>query len=83
MSRVERKIEEKTMKVERLKNPYFWIGIIGVILTSLQVEASSLTSWGSVGKLIVNTVSNPYLLGTTVMALVGVLVNPTTKGLTD
>lgn len=69
--------------MNRFKNIYFWIGLVGVILTSLQVEASSLTTWNSVGQLIINTVQNPYLLFTTAMAVIGVVVDPSSKGLKD
>lgn len=68
---------------DRIKNPYFWIGLVGVILTALQVEASTLTSWDKVLQLIVNTIQNPYLLTTTVMAVIGVVVDPTTRGAKD
>lgn len=71
------------MKNKRYKNPYFWVGLIGIILTSLQVEVSSLNTWTSVYNLIINTLSNPFLLGTTAMAVLGVFVDPTTKGLGD
>lgn len=63
------------MKVNRYKNPYFWVGVLGVILTSLQVEASSLTSWNKVWVLILGTLQNPFLLGTTIMGLLGVFTN--------
>lgn len=68
---------------DRIKNPYFWIGLVGVILTALQVEASTLTSWDKVLQLIIDTIQNPYLLTTTVMAVIGVVVDPTTKGAKD
>lgn len=68
---------------KRIKNPYFWIGLVGVILTNLQVDASSLTSWDKVWELIINTKQNPYLLTTTIMAIVGVVIDPTTKGIRD
>ena len=83
MSRIENSIEKKSNNVERYKNPWFWVGIGGILLTSLQVEASSLTTWASVGDLILKTVSNPFLLGTTAMAVLGVFINPTSKGLGD
>lgn len=82
MARADRHVQ-KQKAIKRLKNPFFWIGIGGVILTSLQVEASTLTSWASVGDLIVRTASNPYLLCTTGMAVLGVLIDPTTKGIKD
>ena len=68
---------------DRIKNPYFWIGLVGVILTALQVEASTLTSWDKVLRLIIDTIQNPYLLTTTVMAVIGVVVDPTTRGAKD
>ena len=83
MSRFENNIEKKSANIERYKNPWFWVGIGGIVLTSLQVEASSLTTWASVGELVIKTVSNPFLLGTTAMAVLGVFINPTSKGLGD
>lgn len=83
MSRIENNIEKKSASVERYKNPWFWVGIGGIVLTSLQVEASTLTTWASVGELVIKTVSNPFLLGTTAMAILGVFINPTSKGLGD
>lgn len=68
---------------KRLRNPYFYVGLLGVVLTALQVEASTLTTWNSVLKLIIDTVQNPYLLFTVAMAVTGVFVDPTTAGLTD
>ena len=84
MSRIENNIEKKSNNVERYKNPWFWVGIGGILLTSLQVEASSLNYLGQCrGTLILKTVSNPFLLGTTAMAVLGVFINPTSKGLGD
>ena len=65
--------------MNKIKNPYFWIGLIGVILTALQVEASTLTSWDKVLLLIVDTLKNPYLLTTTTMAVLGVVTDSTQK----
>lgn len=83
MSRIENNIEKKSASIERYKNPWFWVGIGGIVLTSLQVEASTLTTWASVGELVIKTASNPFLLGTTAMAVLGVFINPTSKGLGD
>lgn len=83
MNKMANNIEKKKNNIERYKSPWFWVGLGGIILTSLQVEASSLTTWASVGDLILKTVSNPFLLGTTGMAVLGVFINPTSKGLGD
>lgn len=74
---------KKEVAMNRIKNVYFWVGILGVILTALQVEASSLTTWNSVLVLIIDTLKNPYLLFTTAMAVLGVVIDPTTRGITD
>jgi len=74
----------------RLKSPAFWLGLIGAIgapvLAYLGIAASDLTTWGSVGDVIVATFSNPYLITLVLMALLsflGVVVDPTTKGIGD
>lgn len=74
----------------RLKNPTFWIGLIGAIgapmLAYMGMAASDLTTWDSIGSLIVSTVTNPYLLALVILSalsFVGVIVDPTTKGIAD
>ena len=32
----------------RYKNPWFWIGLIGVVLTAMGVNPEMFTSWGVV-----------------------------------
>lgn len=74
----------------RLQSPQFWIGLIGVImspiLSYLGLTGSDLTSWGSVWDVIMSFVSNPYLISTvlmSVLAFVGIITDPTTKGIRD
>lgn len=67
----------------RLKNPYFWLGLVGVILSAMGVEASMLTSWAALWDSIVSLFSNPFMLGSVIAAIVGVITDPTTKGLGD
>lgn len=74
----------------RLKSPAFWLGLIGAIgapvLAYLGIAASDLTTWGSVGEAFLSTVTNPYLLGLVALAamsFIGVVVDPTTVGLSD
>lgn len=67
----------------RAKNPYFWIGLVGVILAAMGVDASTFTSWSAVWDAIVGLVTNPFMLGSVVLAVLGVLVDPTTKGVSD
>lgn len=67
----------------RLRNPWFWIGLISVILTAVGVDPQSLTSWQAVWNGIISTLNNPVQLGAVVIAVLGVFIDPTTSGLTD
>lgn len=71
------------MNKERFKNPWFWVGIIGVILTATGMDPAMFTSWGALWDAILGVLKNPFLLGTAALAVLGVFVEPTTKGLTD
>lgn len=67
----------------RFKNPYFWFGLIGLFFTTLQVDIATLTSWQLLGQSVQNFLSSPFLVFSFVVALVGYINNPTTKGLKD
>jgi len=67
----------------RWKNPWLWVGVIGVILTALGVDGSMFTSWGSLGVAMLGFVKNPFAIATVIMALLGNYVDPTTGGLKD
>ena len=67
----------------RFKNPYFWFGIAGIICAAANISFESLTSWEILYENLMNILANPFLLGSVIVAVVGVFVNPTTKGLKD
>ena len=67
----------------RFKNPWFWVGLGGVILSAMGVSPEMFTSWGAVWEAMVNMVSNPYMLVSVVLAVLGVFVDPTTAGICD
>lgn len=67
----------------RFKNPWFWVGICGTIMTAMGLSPEMFTSWGAVWEAIVNMVSNPYMLVSVVLAVLGVFVDPTTSGISD
>ena len=67
----------------RFKNPWFWVGICGTILTAMGVSPEMFTSWGAVWEAVVNMVGNPYMLVSVVLAVLGVFVDPTTSGISD
>lgn len=67
----------------RLKNPYFWLGLGGVIFSSAGVDFNTLTSWNLLGEALLNILSNPVAVVAVAAAIIGVFVDPSTKGLKD
>lgn len=67
----------------RAKNPWFWIALGGVILTAMGVSPEMLTSWEAVADAFLGLIRNPYMLGSVLIAILGVFIDPTTKGVND
>lgn len=67
----------------RMKNPYFWIGLLGVVLAAMGVNAEMFTSWQAVIDQAKAFISNPYMIGSVVLAVLGQIIDPTTAGLRD
>ncbi len=74
----------------RAKSPQFWIGLLGVVaspvLAYYGLSYADMTTWESIGNVLQQFFTNPFLMGTVVMAalsFVGVLTDPTTKGIAD
>lgn len=67
----------------RFKNPWFWVGLCGTILTAMGVSPEMFTSWGAVWEAVVNLINNPFMLVSVVLAVLGVFVDPTTAGISD
>jgi phi LC3 family holin len=67
----------------RMKNPWFWVGLLGVVLTAMGINPEMLTSWEAVWAAIVELVSNPFMLGSVAVAVLGVFIDPTTAGVCD
>ena len=67
----------------RVKNPYFWIGLLGVILAAMGVDAEMFTSWQAVIDQAKALLANPFMLVSVALAVLGVFIEPTTAGLGD
>ena len=68
---------------KRLTNPWFWVGLVGVVLTATGANPEMLTSWQVLCDEVKALFANPYLLATAFLAVLGVLTDPTTKGISD
>lgn len=67
----------------RMKNPWFWVGIVSVALTAIGVDPQTFTSWQAVWQGVVSVVQNPVQLVTVCLSVLSVFIDPTTAGLTD
>lgn len=67
----------------RIKNPYFWLGLGGVIFSSAGVDFKALTSWNLLANTLLDILANPVAVVAVIAAIIGVFVDPSTKGLKD
>ena len=67
----------------RVKNPYFWFGLIAIILAAVGAKPEMFTSWTILITQVKNLLGNPFALGCVVVAVVGYINAPTTSGITD
>ena len=56
----------------KLRNPYFYISVIGLIFASVGVDFNTLTSWHLLGKALLDILNNPVSTLAVITALVGI-----------
>lgn len=67
----------------RVRNPWFWVGVVAVAITAIGVDPQTFTSWAAVWEGIKAVLSNPVQLVTMCLAVLSVFIDPTTAGLSD
>ena len=67
----------------RMKNPYFWVGVLATIITAMGLEPEMFTSWSLVWDALVDLFTNPFRLCMVVIAVMGIFIDPTTSGVSD
>ncbi len=71
----------------RLLNPAFWLGIVvavfATVFTQLGVSWEQVTSWATLGQLLLDAVSNPVVVVAVLSAVYNAIIDPTTYGLSD
>ena len=67
----------------RLKNPWFWVGVVSIIITALGVDPNQFVSWESLVGYLVEVLKNPVQIVTVVLAVLAVFIDPTTAGVGD
>lgn len=71
----------------RFKNPVFIVQIILAILTPILayagLTAQDITTWETLGSLLLGAVKNPYVLSLVAVSIWNALNDPTTHGIKD
>lgn len=67
----------------RVKNPWFWVGLIALFFCTIDVDTSTLTSWQALFDSLEDFIRNPYKIGCVILAIMGYIQDPTTAGLSD
>lgn len=67
----------------RMQNWAFWLGLGATILAAMNVSPEMFTSWELVYVEVINLINNPFRLGCVLVAVLGVLTDPTTPGIGD
>ena len=71
----------------RFKNPMFYIqlilSVLTPILTYLGLTATDLTTWAKLFDVLVQAISNPYVLSLVIVSVYNAFVDPTTSGFGD
>ena len=74
-------MKEFLSKHSKLKNPYFWLSIIGLIFASAGIDFQTLTSWQLLGQALISILQNPVAVIAVLTALVGIWNDNSTTGL--
>lgn len=65
----------------KLKNPYFYLSVIGLIFSASGVDFNQLTSWSLLGKALLGILNNPVCVIAVITAFLGIWNDNSTKGL--
>lgn len=71
----------------RFKNPVFYMQLILAVLTPvlayMGLTVKDLTTWATVGNVLLQAVSNPYVLALVLVSVWNAVNDPTTSGISD
>lgn len=66
---------------DKIRNPWFWIGLISVVFASAGIDFNSLTSWQLFGHALLSIFQNPVALMAVIGGVLGVFNDNGSKGL--
>ena len=71
----------------RFRNPVFYMQLILAVLTPvlayMGLTVKDLTTWAAVGNVLLQAVSNPYVLALVLVSVWNAVNDPTTTGISD
>ena len=71
----------------RVKNWSFWVSIaisvVAPILAYFGLTAEDITTWAALGKVLLDAISNPYVVSLVLVSVYNTLIDPTTSGIKD
>ena len=65
----------------KLKNPYFYLSVVGLIFSASGVDFNQLTSWNLFWQALLGIIENPVCVVAVITALLGIWNDNSTKGL--
>ncbi|OTN76714.1 phage phi LC3 family holin [Enterococcus sp. 8G7_MSG3316] len=69
------------------QNVVFWMrfafAVFIPILVYMGLEVTDLDTWESLGSVLLAAISNPYLVGLTIVNALNLIPDPTTEGISD
>lgn len=66
---------------EKIRNPYFWLAVVGLIFSASGIDFNTLTSWSLLGQALFSIVSNPVSIVAVITAFLGIWNDNSTKGM--
>lgn len=66
---------------DKLRNPYFLLGVVAVVFASAGVDVATLSSWPLLVAALLSIVNNPFTLLCVILALLAMFNDNSTSGL--
>ena len=66
---------------DKLRNPYFLLGIVAVVFASAGVDVATLSSWPLLAAALLSIVNSPFTLLCVIFALLAMFNDNSTPGL--
>ena len=72
---------------KRVKNPAFWVllitGLVGQVMAAQGVDGATITTWAALGDVARNFINNPYMIATSILYVISLVVDTSTPGIMD